>query len=127
MSYTSIAIGAAQSTKRTDLKPSKRRATRLLPVFRDSNQPPKSNLRSLKGVPSMRNRLLLVAVCLLPLLFSPFPSSAGSKQLIVSLSRGGFVAFRSETEWANARKALQFSGTTSSALRSQALVDENQI
>jgi hypothetical protein len=75
----------------------------------------------------MRNRLLLVAVCLLPLLFSPSPSSAGTKQLIVSLSRGGFVAFRSETEWANARKALQFSRTTSTALRSQALVDENQV
>jgi hypothetical protein len=75
----------------------------------------------------MRNRFLLVAVFLLPLLFTPSRSSAGTKQLIVSLSRGGFVAFRSETEWAKARKGSQFSRVTSSVLSSQALVDENQV
>jgi hypothetical protein len=75
----------------------------------------------------MKNRLLVVAVCLLPLFVASSQSSAASKQLIVSLSRGGFVAFRSETEWANAKKGSQFSRVTSSVLSSQALVDENQI
>jgi hypothetical protein len=75
----------------------------------------------------MRSRLLLIALCLLPLLIAPARSSAGSKQLIISLSRGGYVAFRSETSWAKARKASQFSRVTSSVLSSVALIDEKEV
>jgi hypothetical protein len=73
----------------------------------------------------MTNNLLLFVSGLLSV-FLPFVQQERStRQLIVPLAKGGFVAFRNETAWTN--KSAQFSQERPRALTSRALVGEKNV
>ena len=75
----------------------------------------------------MRSKALAAAICLLAICFAARAQESADRQLVVSLNEGGFVAFRSETAWADARKAgTQFQRVTP-ILRADAQLDENHV
>ena len=53
----------------------------------------------------MRSKALATTICLLAICFVARAQESADRQLVVSLKEGGFVAFQSETAWADARKA----------------------
>ena len=53
----------------------------------------------------MRSRLLIAAFCLLNCLAVASAQERAKRQLIVPLAEGGFVAFKSETAWADTKKS----------------------
>jgi len=75
----------------------------------------------------MRSKALAATICLLAICFVARAQESADRQLVVSLNEGGFVAFRSETAWADARKAgAQFQLVTP-ILRADAQLDENHL
>src|SRR5260370_18059162 len=64
----------------------------------------KSSSRSLKGAIRMRSKALAATVCLLAICFAARAQESADRQMVVSLSEGGFVAFQSETAWGGAPK-----------------------
>jgi len=75
----------------------------------------------------MRSKALAATICLLAICFAARAQEGADRQLVVSLNEGGFVAFRSETAWADARKAgAQFQRVTP-ILRADAQLDENHL
>lgn len=75
----------------------------------------------------MKNRILILALGLLLL-----PAFAGAQEdtrrhLVVPLSEGGFVGFKSETAWAGATRTSAAVEELRGVFRSQAFVDENQV
>src|SRR5438045_5691671 len=87
----------------------------------------KSRSRSLKGVIRMRNKAFAATICLLAICIGARAQESADRQMVVSLNEGGFVAFRSETAWADARKSgAQFQRVTP-ILRADAQLDENHV
>ena len=75
----------------------------------------------------MRSKALAATICLVAICFVARAQESADRQLVVSLNEGGFVAFRSETAWADARKAgAQFQRVTP-ILRADAQLDENHL
>src|SRR3982751_5416764 len=75
----------------------------------------------------MRSKALVVTICLLAICIGARAQDSADRQMVVSLNEGGFVAFRSETAWADARKpGVQFQGVTP-ILRADAQLDENHL
>src|SRR3989440_1557358 len=75
----------------------------------------------------MRSRALTIIFCLAGVCLAASAQEGVNRQLIVPLTEGGFVAFRSETAWADARKTgAQFQRVTP-ILRADAQLDENHL
>jgi len=76
----------------------------------------------------MRNKLikLLISVLCLPAL-SWVAAAQAKRELIVPLTEGGFVAFKSETSWTDAKKVSTELQRLPAILGSQALADGNRL
>lgn len=74
-----------------------------------------------------KSKLLSLVFYLLSLPFVASAQELRAQQLVVPLAEGGFVAFKSETAWADIKKASAELQKVPSALTSQALVGENRI
>jgi len=75
----------------------------------------------------MRSKALATTICLLAICFVARAQESADRQLVVSLTEGGFVAFQSETAWADARKAGAQFQRVPPILRADAQLDENQL
>src|SRR2546427_4523855 len=87
----------------------------------------RSSSRSLKGAIRMRSRTLATTICLLAICFAARAQESADRQLVVSLNEGGFVAFQTETAWADARKAGAQFQRVPPILRADAQLDENHL
>src|SRR5713101_8792808 len=87
----------------------------------------KSSSRSLKGAIRMKSKALATTICLLSICFAARAQESAYRQLFVSLNGGGFVAFQSETAWADARKAGAQFQRMPPILRADAQLDENHL
>jgi hypothetical protein len=72
-------------------------------------------------------RALILALCFLTWTGLAFGQETAKRQLIVPLSEGGFVAFKSETSWTDANKASTELQRGPSVLSSRAVMDEKNI
>ena len=78
----------------------------------------------------MRSRLIKVLTIAFSLLVLPGVVAAqapAKRQLIVSLTEGGFVAFKSETSWTDTKKVSPALQRVPAILGSQALADGNRV
>jgi hypothetical protein len=75
----------------------------------------------------MRSRLLIIAFCLLNCFVVASAQERAKRQLIVPLADGGFVAFKSETAWADAKTSTLNFQEMQGVFDTQALVDENHV
>src|SRR5947199_8081265 len=75
----------------------------------------------------MRSRALAIIFCLVGVCFAASAQEGVNRQLIVSLNEGGFVAFQSETAWADARKAGGQFQRVPPILRAEAQLDDNHL
>lgn len=75
----------------------------------------------------MRSKALTIAFCCLAWTAMTSAQESAKRQLIVPLSDGGFVAFKSETSWTNAKRASSELQRGPSVLSSQAVMDEQHI
>ena len=75
----------------------------------------------------MRSKALTIAFCCLAWTATASAQESAKRQLIVPLSDGGFVAFKSETSWTNAKRASSELQRGPSVLSSQAVMDEQHI
>jgi hypothetical protein len=75
----------------------------------------------------MRNSALTMVLCLLAWPGLASAQEIAKRQLIVPLSEGGFVAFKSETSWADANKASTELQSGPSVLSSRAVMDDRHI
>jgi hypothetical protein len=75
----------------------------------------------------MRSRALNIVLCLLAFVCLANAQDAAKRQLIVPLAGGGFVAFKSETSWTDAKKASTELQRGTSFLNSRAVMDDRQI
>jgi len=75
----------------------------------------------------MRSRVLTIALSLLAFAQMASAQDAARRQLIVSLAGGGFVAFKSETSWTDAKKASTELQRGTSVLNSRAVLDGRQL
>jgi len=75
----------------------------------------------------MRGKALTIAVCLLVWAGIASAQETAKRQLIVPLSEGGFVAFKSETSWTDAKRASTELQRGPSVLSSQAVMDDRHI
>src|SRR5260370_38661763 len=87
----------------------------------------KSRSRSLKGAIRMRSKALAATICLLAICFAARAEESADRQMVGSLSEGGFVAFQSETAWADARKGGAQFQRVPPILRADAQLDENHL
>lgn len=74
----------------------------------------------------MRNRIWILLLCLHSLAFVAAAQSPAKRQLVLQVSNGGFVAFRSETS-APGSKTAPDGNSLASLLYSQAVAGENRI
>src|SRR2546427_2560159 len=75
----------------------------------------------------MRSKFLIAAFCLL-ISFTVMPAQErASRQLIVPLAEGGFVAFNSKTAWADTKRTSLNFQEMQGVFDSQALVDEDHV
>jgi hypothetical protein len=75
-----------------------------------------------------RSLILVIGVLLLPALASAQGAQEDSRRhLVVPLTEGGYVAFKSETAWTGATRTSAAVQELQGVFRSQAFVDENQI
>ncbi|MFS8086721.1 MAG: hypothetical protein ACMG6H_13895, partial [Acidobacteriota bacterium] len=72
----------------------------------------------------MINRTLVIAAVLLTVCIGAQAQEAAKRQVIVPLVKGGFVAFKSETNWTDMKRASIESQSVPAVLGSQAIVDE---
>ncbi len=75
----------------------------------------------------MRNTALIMALCVLAWTGLASAQETAKRQLIVPLSEGGFVAFKSETSWTDANKASTELQRGASVLSSRAVMDDRHI
>jgi hypothetical protein len=75
----------------------------------------------------MISRGLTIAVTFLALTGIASAQEVAKRQLIVPLAEGGFVAFKSQTSWADTRKSSTESQKGTSVLSSRAEADENRM
>jgi len=75
----------------------------------------------------MRSRALTIIFCLAGVCLAASAQEGVNRQLIVPLTEGGFVAFQSETAWADARKAGAQFQRVPPILRAEAQLDENHL
>src|SRR5438128_3444331 len=75
----------------------------------------------------MINKTPALALCLLSLCLATMGQERATRQLIVPLADGGFVAFKSETAWADTKRASASAQELRGEFGSQALVDENHV
>jgi hypothetical protein len=75
----------------------------------------------------MRSKALTIALCLLALAGIASAQDAAKRQLIVPLAAGGFVAFKSETSWTDAKKASTDLQRGTSVLNSRAVMDDRHV
>jgi hypothetical protein len=75
----------------------------------------------------MRSKALIIAFCLLALAGLASAQEGAKRQLIVPLADGGFVAFKSETSWTDAKRSSTELQRGTSVLSSQAVMDDNHI
>ena len=75
----------------------------------------------------MRSKGLTIALCLLAWAGMASAQEAAKRQLIVPLAEGGFVSFKSETSWTDAKKASTELQRGLAVLSSQAVMDDKHI
>ena len=75
----------------------------------------------------MRSKAIATTICLLAICFAARAQESAERQLVVSLNEGGFVAFQSETAWADARKVGAQFQRVSPILRAEAHLDQNHL
>src|SRR5437773_11064534 len=75
----------------------------------------------------MRSKALATTICLLAICFGARAQESADRQLVVPLTEGGFVAFQSETAWADARKTGAQFQRVPPILRAEAQLDENHL
>ena len=75
----------------------------------------------------MRSKAPAIMLCLLALATFATAQEAAKRQLVVPLTEGGFVAFKSETSWTDAKIASTELQRGLSVLNSQAVMDDRQI
>src|SRR5438874_937291 len=75
----------------------------------------------------MRSRALAIIFCLIGVCLAASAQEGVNRQLIVPLTEGGFVAFQSETAWADARKTGAQFQRVPPILRAEAQLDENHL
>jgi len=80
-----------------------------------------------KALKKVLNKVLTGALCLSALSFVTTAQEPAKRQLIVPLADGGFVAFKSETAWADTKKASSDLQRAPAILGSQALADGNRV
>jgi len=71
--------------------------------------------------------MLAIIFCLAGVCLAASAQESANRQLIVPLTEGGFVAFQSETAWADARKAGAQFQRVPPILRAEAQLDENHL
>ncbi len=75
----------------------------------------------------MRSKVMAPTFCLFIVFFIAPAQERAKRQLIVPLAEGGFVAFKSETAWADTKKTSLNFQEMQGVFDSQALVDENHV
>lgn len=75
----------------------------------------------------MKRKALIIGLCLLALAGVAAGQDAARRQLVVPLAEGGFVAFKSETSWTDAKRSSTELQRGASVLSSQAVIDDNHI
>ncbi|MDX6530778.1 MAG: hypothetical protein QOH41_3068 [Blastocatellia bacterium] len=75
----------------------------------------------------MRSKVITIAFCCLAWAAMASAQESAKRQLIVPLSDGGFVAFKSETSWTDAKRASSELQRGPSVLSSQAVMDDQHI
>lgn len=75
----------------------------------------------------MRSKALIIALCLVAFAGVASAQEGAKRQLIVPLADGGFVAFKSETSWTDAKRSSTELQRGTSVLSSQAVMDDNHI
>src|SRR6267143_302976 len=75
----------------------------------------------------MRSKSLAIILCLLALATLAIAQEAAKRQLVVPLAEGGFVAFKSETSWTDAKTASTELQRGLSVINSQAVMDDGHI
>ena len=75
----------------------------------------------------MKSKALAIMLCLLALATFATAQDAAKRQLVVPLAEGGFVAFKSETSWTDAKTASTELQRGLSVLNSQAVIDDGHI
>ena len=75
----------------------------------------------------MKSKALAIMLCLLALATFATAQDAAKRQLVVPLAEGGFVAFKSETSWTDAKTASTELQRGLSVLNSQAVLDDRHI
>jgi len=75
----------------------------------------------------MRDRVLLLALCFLTWTGLASAQETVKRQLIVPLSEGGFVAFKSETSWTDANRASTELQRGPAVLGSRAVIDDRHV
>ena len=75
----------------------------------------------------MRSKALTTVLCLMAFVTMATAQEAAKRQLIVPLAEGGFVAFKSETSWTDAKIASTELQRGLSVLNSQAVTDDRHI
>src|SRR3981081_907499 len=75
----------------------------------------------------MKSKALAIMLCLLALATFAAAQDAAKRQLVVPLAEGGFVAFKSETSWTDAKTASTELQRGLSVLNSQAVIDDRHI
>jgi hypothetical protein len=76
---------------------------------------------------AMRNKAFAIALCLAAFAAVATAQDAARRQQVVPLAAGGFVAFKSETSWTNAKKISTELQRGISVLNSRAVMDDRHI
>jgi hypothetical protein len=72
-------------------------------------------------------QILTLALCLLALSFMATAQEPAKRQMIVPLTEGGFVGFKSETSWTDTKKASADLQRVPAVLSAQPLAEDNQV
>src|SRR5690349_23986318 len=101
-----------------------RKAKQCRQVLSDSNHRMRSSSPLLKEASRMRSRFWILLLAIHCLALTATAQNPAKRQIVLQLSTGGFVAFRSETPGS---KSAPESKTLASLLYSQALAGDNRI